>query len=56
MGIVLPLRMHHTVLYYLGLYQNPNLYIASIVLEAYKNFDRAFLILLQETDRDDRKL
>ncbi|PKO11407.1 MAG: hypothetical protein CVU40_01305 [Chloroflexi bacterium HGW-Chloroflexi-2] len=55
MGIVLPLHMHHTFLCYVGLYQNTILKIARIVLEAYKNFDRAFLLLFQETDRDDRK-
>jgi hypothetical protein len=42
MGIVLPLHMHHTFLCYVGLYQNTILKIARIVLEAYKNFDRAF--------------
>jgi hypothetical protein len=55
MGIVLPLHMHRSFLCYVGLYQNTILKIARIVLEAYKNFDRAFLLLFQETDRDDRK-
>ena len=56
MGIVLPLHMHHTFFYYVGLYQNTILKIARIVLEAYKNFDKEFLILLQESDLYDRKI
>lgn len=35
----------HLLYYHNGLYQNPLLKIASIVLEAYKNFDREFKIV-----------